>query len=155
MRKSIIHAAGVGLGVCGLAVALAPAAGATPKPPTVTKPVTQRVSFNSAFEINDPCNGVPVSTTGHANSVTVTTGQRTAAVVTDSESGGGFSMGEVGAGTFNALASTYTFTAQGIWIDTKHLADSFHASLTVTVYVTSTNAPYAFSSTQNIVECGL
>jgi hypothetical protein len=164
MRKIILHASGIGLAVCGLAVALAPAAGATTLPAakpvakTVTRPITQTISFPTAYNVNDPCDGALVSTTGHGGAVTVTTGQHTTAAISDTESGGGFTLVEVGAGTFNALSSSYSVSAEGIWIDKKDPAKSFHIPLTVTLNVTSTNAPYGFSSyyaNANDAKCGV
>jgi hypothetical protein len=160
MRKNILRASGIGLAVCGLAVALAPAAGATTLPvaQTVTKPITQTTSFPTTFNVSDPCDGALVSTTGHGGAVTVTTGQHTTAAISDAESGDGFTLVEAGAGTFNALSSSYSMAAEAIWIDEKDPAKSFHISLTVTLTVTSTNAPYGFNSeyaNANSAKCGI
>jgi hypothetical protein len=157
MLKTAVRVSGIGLAVCGLAVALAPAAGATPvKPPApAARPVTQTLVHASGFQIYSPCDGSLVTTSGTGEVVTVTTGQRTTVAFNDDESGDGFVLALIGGGSFAALSSTYPVTITGVWLDLKHPADSFHASFTATLDVTATNAPSSINVTGVTPKCGL
>jgi hypothetical protein len=155
MLKTAIRVSGIGLAVCGLAVALAPAAGASPIKQSLVRPVTQTETLPTSYNAIDPCNGSLVQTTGQAELATVTTGQDTTVAFADDESGDGFTLVIIGGGSFDALASSYPISAEAVWLDLKDLADSFHASVSVTFNVTSTNAPHGISATSVTAKCGL
>jgi hypothetical protein len=155
MLKMAARASGIGLAVCGLALALAPAAGASTVKPAPPLPVTQSISFPTSFGITSPCNGSAVSTSGKGSAVTFTKGQRTTAILIDNESGDGYQFIEFGTGTFSSLSSTYTVHAEGTWINLKDRAESFHSPLTVTLYVTSSNAPAGYVSNPTAFKCGV
>ncbi len=136
--------------VIGLAVAVAPAAGAS-----AFRPVTRVASISTAFEVSSGCDSAVVSTTGHAVLTTTTEGQHTVASLEDSESGDGYDMVIAGSGAFDRLASSYTFEAEGIWIDLRHPAESFHGLVTEVFYVTGSNAPSGVEATGVSLRCGL
>jgi hypothetical protein len=154
MLRMAARVSGIGLAVCGLALALAPAAGASTIGSS-TRPVTQSMSFPTTYNIDSPCNGSSVSTSGHGDAVTITDGQHTTAFITDAQSGGGFEFIVFGEGSFNSLSSTYTIRAEGTWINLKKPSQSFHSPLTATLFVTSANAPVGFSSSATALRCGL
>jgi hypothetical protein len=158
MLRTAVRASGIGLAVCGLAVALAPAAGASPiKPPPAppVRPVTQTLSGSTTFGVDSPCNGTAVDTSGKATVATITTGQNTVVTFDDIQSGDGYSLIILGAGDFNSLSASYSVKATAIWLDLKNLKDSFHGTLTSTIPVTSANAPDGLSSSVDSTTCGL
>jgi hypothetical protein len=154
MLRMAARVSGIGLAVGGLALALAPAAGASTIGSS-TRPVTQSTSFPTSYGIDSPCNGSSVSTSGRGGAVTITEGQHTTAIITDAESGDGYTFIVIGEGSFNSLSSTYTIHAEGTWIDLKKPSQSFHSPLTATLNVTSTNAPTGFTSSPTSLRCGL
>lgn len=153
MRKNLIRASGLGAAFCGLAVAFAPAAGAATFQPA--RPVIQRFALATSHTVTDPCNGAAVSTSGHGHAVTVTRGQHTTIAVTDTESGGGFIMSAAGFERSRALSATYPVHAEGLWIDPTDPTLDFRASITVTVDVSSANAPVGYTATLDSTTCGL
>jgi hypothetical protein len=156
MLNIAARVSGIGLaaGALAVAMAMAPAAqAATFNSPT--KPVTQTTSFPTGFSSYSPCDGSLVATTGHGSATTITDGQRTTAVITDFESGGGYEFIEVGTGTFSSLSSSYTIKGEVTWIDLKNLAKSFHGPMTATLSVSSSNAPESFNSAPTSLKCGL
>jgi hypothetical protein len=153
-RAARVSGIGLAAGALAVAVAMAPAAQAsTFKPPA--KPVTQSTSFPTGFSWGSPCDGSLIATTGHGSATTITNGQRTTAVISDFESGGGYEFIEVGTGTFSSLSSSYAIKGEVTWIDLKHLAKSFHGPVTATLSVSSSNAPEAFNSAPTSLKCGL
>lgn len=85
----------------------------------------------------------------------MTTGQHTAITVADSDSGDGYRFVEFGAASFSALSADYSVPADGLWINVRNPALSFHASLTSVVPVTGTNAPTGFQTGINSYSCGI
>jgi hypothetical protein len=138
----------------GLVLGLAPVAGASTREPA-SPPVTRTVTFPTSFNVYNPCNGSLVSTTGHGGATTITDGQHTAAAVFDAESGEGYTFVVGGAATFASLSSSYTVPSEGIWINLRHPAESFHASIEVVMPVTSSNAPITIESVSVSASCGL
>lgn len=155
MLRAATRMAGAGLAVCGLAVAVVPAAFASTAGPA-SRPVTQTLAKASAFSITSPCDGAVVATAGEGSVTTITDGQHTTAVLADGESGEGFVVVLGGSGSFSSLASSYSFSAAGTWVDLKDPADSFRASFTVALSVSAANAPLkATVSSISSRTCGL
>jgi hypothetical protein len=155
MLRTAVRTAGMGLAVCGLAVAVAPAAFASTGG-SASRPVTQTLTHASAASITSPCDGSTVATSGEGAVTTVTDGQHTAVVLADGESGDGFVLALGGTGSFSSLSSSYSFSASGTWVDPANLADSFHGSFTVTLTVSAANAPLkAVTTSVNSLTCGL
>jgi len=156
MLKMATRASAIGLAAFGLALALAPAAGAsTVKPTPPAKPVTQTLSAATSFFDYSPCNGSPVNTTGHGFARTITDGQRTAVIVSDVQSGDGYQLFISGIGSFSSLSYSYTVHGEATWINQTKRSESFHALDTIVVSVTSTNDPTGFNSVQVSLKCGL
>src|SRR5450759_194588 len=102
MLNTVARVSGIGLAAGALALALAPAVQAsTFKSPT--RPVVQTTSFPTSYGWDSPCDGSLVATTGHGSAMTITDGQRTTAVISDFESGGGYEFIMVGEGAFSSL----------------------------------------------------
>jgi hypothetical protein len=154
MLKAAVRTAGVGLAVCGLAVAVAPAAFASTGG-SASRPVTQTLTHASSLSVTSPCDGSSVATSGDGLLTTVTNGQDTTVILADAESGDGFAVVLSGSGSFSSLSSSYSFNATGTWIDLKDLADSFHASFTVTLSVSAANAPLKAAAAEPVATCGL
>jgi hypothetical protein len=129
MLKTAMRMSGIGVAVCGLALAFAPAAGASTVNSSA-RPVIQTASAPSATGVYNPCNGSVVETTGHIQLMTVTSGQNTVAGFLDNESGDGYTMIEAGGGTFHALASSYAVPSEGVWLDRSNPQDSFRWTFT-------------------------
>jgi hypothetical protein len=138
----------------GLVAGLAPVAGASVREPA-SRPVTRTTTFPTGFSVYNPCNGSLVSTTGRGGATTTTDGQHTAVAAFDAESGGGYTFVVRGAATFASLSSSYTVPSEGIWINLRHPAESFHASIEEVVPVSSSNAPIAIEAVSVSASCGL